>query len=67
MSNLVEFITLTKGIEYLIAIWFVIAFLALWLWVRNRGHVNLVRMLVLMFMAMAIGIGMASCLAVMPN
>lgn len=63
MNTLLELITFTKGMEYLLAIWFVIGSVALWQWVRGKGHLRLITIGLLMYMVMGIGIGMAGCLA----
>lgn len=37
MNSLVEFLAYTKGIEYLLAVAFLFAFLGLWFWLHYRG------------------------------
>ncbi len=55
MKTLVEFITFTKGVEYLLAIAFLFAFVAFWQFTQRRGKGNLLR--VLPMTALALGIG----------
>ena len=67
MDTLLEFITFTKGIEYLIAIGVLIAFIAFWQLVygRRKGHV--ITIAVLSYMVLGIGILVASCLTTAPQ
>jgi len=67
MSTLLEFITLTKGVEYLIAIAFVIAFIAFWQLVYGRGKGLVIRIAVLTYMVAGIIILVASCLTGAPQ
>lgn len=66
MSSLVEFIELTKGIEYLIAIAFVFAFIAFWQLVQHRGTGLLKKIIPVAVLALAFG-GLAStCVSTAP-
>lgn len=59
MSSLVEFMELTKGIEYLIAIAFVFAFIAFWQLVQHRGRGLLLKIIPVAVLALGFG-GLAS-------
>ena len=59
MSSLVNFITFTKGIEYLLAIGLLSAFLAFWQWQHHRGRGLLARTIPLIVVALGFG-GLAS-------
>ena len=51
MKTLLEYLTLTKGVEYLIAIAFLFAFIAFWLFIHQRGKglaIRIVPVIVLM-------------------
>lgn len=62
MSTLLEFITFTKGVEYLIAIGFVVAFTAFWQLVYGRGKGRIVTIAVLSCIVLGIAILVGSCL-----
>ncbi len=59
MNNLVEFMTLTKGIEYLLAIAFVFGFLGFWQWQHHRGRGLLLRIAPALLLALGFA-GLAS-------
>lgn len=65
--NLLEFITFTKGVEYLIAIGFVIAFIAFWQLVYGKGKGRIVTIAVLCYMVLGIAILVGSCLNMAPR
>lgn len=66
MSTLLEFITFTKGVEYLIAIAFLIAFIAFWQLVYGRRKGLVTRIAVLSYMVVGILIVVGSCLTTAP-
>lgn len=59
MDTPLEFIATTKGIEYLIAIAFVIAFIAFWQLAYGKGKRRVIRV-VLPFLYVAVGISIVS-------
>ena len=59
--------TFTKGIEYLIAIGFLIAFIAFWQLVYGRGKGRVITIAALSYMVLAIIILVASCLTTAPQ
>lgn len=67
MDRLLEFITFTKGVEYLIAIGFLIAFIVFWQLVYGRGKGPLITISVLSYMLLAIIILVGSCLTMAPR
>ncbi len=67
MTTLLEFITFTKGMEYLIAIGFIIAFIAFWQLVYGRGKTRVITIAVLLYMVLGIAILIASCLNMAPR
>ncbi len=67
MSTLLEFVTFTKGIEYLIAIGFVIAFIAFWQLVYGRGKGRIVTIAALSYMVLGITILVGSCVTMAPR
>ncbi len=50
MNTLLEFITLTKGMEYLIAIAFMFAFVAFWQLIHHRGTGLILRIIPVLVM-----------------
>jgi archaellum biogenesis protein FlaJ (TadC family) len=62
METLVGYLTFTKGIEYLIAIGFLLAFIVFWLLVYGKGKGRIVPIVVLAYMVLGIGILLGSCL-----
>lgn len=67
MNSLLEFITFTKGIEYLIAIAFLIAFIVFWQLVYGRGKRRVITIAVLSYMVLGIIIVVGSCLTTAPQ
>ncbi len=67
MNTLLEIMTFTKGMEYLIAIGFIIAFVAFWQLVYERGKGSVMRIAVLAYMVAGIAILVASCLSAAPR
>lgn len=67
MDTLLELTTFTKGIGYLIAIGFLIAFIAFWQLVYGKGKGRIMVITVLSYMALGIGILIASCIATAPQ
>lgn len=66
MNTLLGFMTFTKGMEYLIAIAFLIAFIAFWQLVYGRGKGLVIRIALLVYMVLGLGILVASCLTTVP-
>ena len=67
MDTLLGFMTFTKGIEYLIAIGFLIAFIAFWQLVYGRGKRRVITISVLSYMVLAIIILVGSCVTMTPR
>ncbi|MBA7641642.1 hypothetical protein ES703_49327 [subsurface metagenome] len=67
MDSLLEFITFTKGMEYLIAIGFLIAFIVFWQLVYGRGKGRVITIAVLSYMVLAIIILVGSCATMAPR
>lgn len=67
MNSLLEFTTFTKGIEYLIAIAFLIAFIVFWQLVYGRGKRRVITIAVLSYMVLGIIIVVGSCLTTAPQ
>ncbi|MBI2907980.1 MAG: hypothetical protein HYX92_10030 [Chloroflexi bacterium] len=67
MDTLLEFTTFTKGIGYLIAIGFLIAFIAFWQLVYGRGKGRVTVIAALSYMVLGIAILVASCLSSTPR
>jgi hypothetical protein len=67
MNTMLELVTFTKGIEYLIAIGFLIAFIVFWQLVYGRGKGRVITISVLSYMVLAIIILVASCLTTAPQ
>jgi len=65
MKTLLEFITLTKGVEYLIAIAFLIGFIAFWflLHYRGRGRGFAARILPAGILVLGLGVLVYSCIS----
>ena len=67
MNSLLEFMTYTKGIEYLIAIGFVLAFVAFWLIINGRkGKGRIVWIALISYLLVGIMILIGSCVATTP-
>ena len=67
MSNLLEFMTVTKSIGYLIAIGFIIAFVAFWQLSYGRGKERVMTLAVASYMVVGLAILAGSCIAVAPR
>ena len=67
MNTLLEFIMFTKGVEYLIAIGFLVAFIAFWQLVYGRGKGRVITIAVLSYMVLAIIILAGSCVTMAPR
>jgi len=67
MNTMLELVTFTKGIEYLIAIGFLIAFIVFWQLVYGSGKGRVITISVLSYMVLAIIILVASCLTTAPQ
>lgn len=61
MKTLLEFITLTKGVEYLIAIAFLFAFIAFWQFTHHRGKGLIVRIIPVVVLALGLGAVASTC------
>lgn len=55
MKTLIEFITFTKGVEYLLAIAFLLAFVAFWQIMQRRGKASVLKAAPVLAVALAIG------------
>ncbi|MFC1942895.1 hypothetical protein ACFLWU_06760 [Chloroflexota bacterium] len=62
MNTLLEFITLTKGVEYLIAIAFLFAFITFWLYLHSKGKGLLLKILPLGIMTIGLGVLASTCI-----
>ena len=67
MNTLLEFITFTKSMEYLIAIGFLLAFIAFWQLMYGKGKRRGITVAVLSYMVLAIAILVSSCLTTAPH
>ena len=67
MNTMLEFMTLTKGVEYLIAIAFLIVFIAFWRLVYGRGKGRVITIALLSYMVLAISILAGSCITMAPQ
>lgn len=67
MASHLELVTFTKGIEYLLAIAFVIGFLAFWQLVYGAGKGLAFRVAVLAYLALGPAVLAASCLGTVPR
>ncbi len=67
MDTLLGFITFTKGVEYLIAIGVLMAFIAFWQLVYGGGKGRVIRIAVLSYMVLGIMILVGSCLTTAPR
>jgi len=65
MKTLLEFITYTKGMEYLIAIAFLFAFMAFWFLLQRRGKGLVVRIIPLV--ALTLGFGALAYTCALPE
>ena len=67
MNTLLGFITFTKGVEYLIAIGFLMAFIAYWQLVYGKGKRRMITIAVLSYIVLGIMILVGSCLTMAPR
>jgi riboflavin transporter FmnP len=69
MDNLLQYITFTKGIGYLIAIAFLIAFVVFWqiMYGRGKSRGRVVTITVLSCLVLGIAVLVGSCLAGAPH
>lgn len=63
MHTLLELIKLTKGIEYLIAIAFLIAFIAFWQWMNHTGKGLATRVIPLLIVVVGLGGLATTCIS----
>ena len=67
MDTLLGFMTFTKGIEYLLAIGFILAFVAFWLVVYGKGKGRYLTITVLVYLLVGIMILLGSCIISPPG
>jgi drug/metabolite transporter (DMT)-like permease len=67
VDTLLGFFTFTKGVEYLLAIAFLIAFIAFWLWVYGREKGKVIKIGVLLYLVLGFLILVGSCLTSAPR
>ena len=67
MDTLLNFFAFTKGVEYLIAIAFIIAFSALWLIVYGKGRGLGWKIGVMLYLVLGFILMLGSCLATRPH
>lgn len=67
MNTFLDFFAFTKGIEYLIAIAFIIAFSALWLIVYGKGKGLGWKIGGILYLVLGIILMLGSCLATRPQ
>lgn len=67
MDTLLEFITFTKGVEYLIAIGFIMAFVGYWQLLYGKGRRRVIVIAVLSYMVLGLVILLSSCLTTAPR
>jgi len=67
VDTYLDFLTFTKGVEYLLAIAFLIAFIAFWQWVYGSGKGKVIRITVLLYLVLGLLILVGSCLATAPR
>lgn len=67
MNTFLDYLTFTKGVEYLLAIAFLIAFIAFWLWVYGREKGKTIRIAVLLYLVLGFVILVGSCLTTAPR
>ncbi len=61
MKTLLEFITLTKGMEYLIAIAFLFGFIAFWLLLQHKGKGLAIRIIPVIVLMLGVGALASTC------
>ena len=67
MNTLLGFITFTKGVQYLIAIGFLLAFIAYWQLIYGRGKGRVITIAVLSYFVLGIVNLLGSCLTTAPR
>ena len=67
MSSTLEFVTVTKSVGYLIAIGFIIAFVAFWQLAYGRGKGRLITIAILSYLVVGLAILVGSCVAMTPR
>ena len=67
MDTLLEYMTFTKGVEYLIGIGFLLAFIVFWQLVYGRGKGRVITIAVLSYMVLGIIILVGSCVTMAPR
>ena len=67
MDTLLEYLTFTKGVEYLIAIAFVLAFVGFWLTVYGKGKRRFITIGVISWMVIGFAVLIGSCIASAPD
>ena len=67
MDSLLHFFAFTKGVEYLIAIAFIIAFTALWLILYGTGRGLGWKIGLLLYLTLGFILMLGSCLAIRPH
>ena len=64
MDTLVGFLTFTKGIEYLIAIGFLLVFIIFWLLLYGKNKNRFIPVVILAYSVIGIAILLGSCITV---
>jgi len=67
VNSILNFFAFTKGVEYLIAIAFIIAFSALWLIVYGKGKGLGLKIGVMLYLVLGFILMLGSCLATRPH
>lgn len=67
MNTFLDFFAFTKGVEYLIAITFIIAFIAFWQLVYGERKGLVIRIALLSYLVLGFVIMVGSCLATRPQ
>jgi len=67
VSSTLEFVTVTKSVGYLIAIVFIIAFVAFWQLAYGRGKGRLITIAILSYLVVGLAILVGSCVAMTPR
>ena len=67
MSSLLEYMTVTKSIGYLVAIAFLLAFVAFWQLAYARGKGRVLSIAVIAYMVLGLAILATNCVAVAPK
>lgn len=67
MSSLIDFFAFTKGVEYLIAIAFIITFAVFWLMIYGKGKTVVPKVVSLLYVLVGLFLMVGSCLATRPH